>query len=189
MTRRKTRIGIVCCLLVLMVAAAALTVSVGNAQTAAVPANTAVYRALEHAEIGGIHGRLIGAPREIRGQVMTYEQAHQIKHGRPIDPNESAARHRNMPVWFVVIRGPVLVNVPAAPGVSEQNLIYDQMSITMDARTTELLSISLQPQAHEIDAAPLPALSQTTGPVPPAPTPEYIPLAVPEPTRSPAQTK
>lgn len=165
--------------LVFAVAGIAVVVSTrpGVAQGTVIPAQTAVQRAVAYAHSGiPAGGRLIGNPTAIRGQVMTYAQAHQLRYGRPIDPTEGIWKERDRQVWTVELRGNIVL--------PDTTHTYHQMIITLDAQTAQMLGVSAYPTGREVATASLPAIGIPVGPAPtPVASPEIEPMATPAPTR------
>lgn len=150
-------------------------------QEPVIPPETAVHYAVKWAR--DMHPsdlvHLLGDPTTIRGQVMTYEQTHQIRYGHGIGPNEGLWwDQRDRPAWLIVIRG----DFGDAPGA--KNVAPRQMLIVLDARSAWVQGSTLRAPGHETDTSSLPTLSLPTGPVPtPFATPTPGPFVTPAPTK------
>jgi len=179
------------CLLVLTGVAVAFGggSDVGQAQPAAISADTAIVQALRFARAGGPTGKLTGPATEIRGQLMSYAQAHQLRHGEPLNPATGVARLANQSVWFFALRGEIGGQVPGSPDgrVPPKTVWYTQMVLIIDATTGELMGGSMRSPGRELDVTSLQVLAEPRGPVPPPPT--RAPTVPPAQRPSPVPTK
>lgn len=106
---------------------------------------------------GGIgFAGLIGAPTDVRGDVVSLDTAVRIQSGHGIDPNSSEWLARDQLVWLVVFEGDVDAKGEGslASNVTE-GMVYSQVTIIMDSKSGQLISRSAHPSGQERDVRAL----------------------------------
>lgn len=157
--------------------------STGDAKNAAVSADTAVYQALQYATTGFPSGKLEGAPSEVHGQLLSYDQAARLSLGSSVTLDSD--RDVTRPAWIVVFQGKIIVHIQGSadgkiPPKDEQ---FSQMSVILDGETGEFLSVTMHSLNDELKTDTLPTLKL------PSQIPADLPVVVPDrPTTIPEPT-
>jgi hypothetical protein len=156
--------------------------STGNAKTDAITADTAVYQALEYANAGLPSGKLEGMPSEVRGTLLSRDQASRLSLGDSIavkDGLDAASA-----AWVIVFRGKVVAHIEgSADGkIAPKEEQFSQMSVVLDAKTGELLSTTMHAPGDELKADALPILKVPSQAPVELPAKTNHPTTVPEPT-------
>jgi hypothetical protein len=79
----------------------------------------AVQFALDALHTDSAHGRLIGTPTMLRGQIMPLADAYALVNGKQLDQDSPLAYRRDTLVWLVVTRGEWLLHIPGAHGAPQ----------------------------------------------------------------------
>ena len=170
--------------MLLLVLILSMGINKTGAQTSVIPASLALDRALTFARDDGWVGGAVAQPAEARGQAMTYGQAVELIFGRPIDPNDSIYKNRDLQVWVVVLHGKFIEHVPSSAdgSIPAKDVVHNQMVIILDGNTGEIMErVMISPQ-KVLSVANLPILSKSAEPLPPLPTKGPISTEVPYPT-------
>lgn len=158
---------------------------VESAQTPAISPDAAVDLALRYAADDGPIGGLKGKPTEIRGKVMSYEQANYLITGRAIPSNTARSKIATNRAWIIVFFGNVIEHVPAALGnknIPAKDIQHNEMAVILDGVTGDIIERALFPATKELNAKSLPVLTLPNGLVSGIPTGLPIRTVPPLPT-------
>ena len=137
-----------------------------------ISADGAVARAIESARYStpGYRG-MKGEPSEIRGKLMTFNQAEQFVNGRPLDPNSHEWIERDKLVWLIVLRADAVGYAERAPSlrgataVPDQAVSYNLVIQFVDAETADVFCTLLSTSGEKLGVRSLPILPQPAGTV------------------------
>jgi hypothetical protein len=172
-----------CCIITIAAVSVLLINSpIGDAKSAAISSDTAVYQALQYATTGFPSGKLEGIPSEVRGQLLSYNQATDLslKGTATLSGEPDMGR----PTWVIVFRGKIVVDIQgSADGkIPPKQEVFPQMSIVLDGKTGEVLSVTMHAPGDELKADTLPILKLPSQVPVDRPVIPSRPTTVPEPT-------
>ena len=159
MKNKRFLISIAFSLSFLMIVVMSLTVNDGSqAKSSLVSSEVAVARSLLYAEDDGRFGGFTELPVEIRGQVMTYDEAVKKVYGHSINENEGIYSLKDYPVWFVALRGSFVEHVPGAIDIPPKDVLHSQMVIILDGNSAEAFEVILISPTKELAVNSFPIL-------------------------------
>lgn len=157
--------------------------TIGQVQASPISADVAVTRAIESLRYGDpTHDPVFAAPTQIRGKLMTFDEANQFVFSRPLSPNTSVGKERGKSVWLIALWVDGTSHsaaVPAARGSSAIPAKVVRFSLAieiLDATTgLQLMGSMTSPEQHpNVQSLPLLSRPQGTVVVPTSPPIQYV---------------
>lgn len=123
-----------------------LTSQRGIAQTSAVEderaAELAILFARDDERFGGLRGKLT----DLRGAVMSYDDAISIVYQSPNAATQDNDSLRNRSVWLLIMEGDFVEHVPQTPDIPAKEVPHTQMAVILDSITGEIIEEILLPK-------------------------------------------